>query len=88
MKTKDTKQRYVYFFTYRGDKEPAYTTMAYSVTQAVKQLEKANPTKSIYNYFENNSFEITREPFVPKEKPVVEPKTSYKQLDFKGFIGQ
>jgi len=89
MKIKDPKQRYTYFFRYRGqeDQPPVFVTTAYSVTQAVKQIAEKYPTKPIYNYFENEGFDITRKDFVPKEE-TPEPKKGYQQMDFKGFTDQ
>jgi len=78
------KQRYTYFFYYKGDKSPAFVTRAYTLQQAVKQVQEANPTKPVYTYFDNDGFKITREKFTPK--PKAEPKgKGYKQLDFKSF---
>ena len=70
MKIKNTNQRYTYFFYYRGNREkPAYVTTASSVTQAVKQLQKKYPNRPIYNYFNNEGFDIDRKPYVPKVEP-------------------
>jgi len=87
MKIKDPNQRYIYFFRYVGgnkDDKPVYTTMAYSLVQALKQLHELHKNANIYNYYENNAFDITREPYIPKEKKP-EPKKGYEQLSFKGF---
>jgi len=83
-------QRYTYFFRYRGGKstdKPIYVTTAYSVLQAVKQLQERHPNKSISMYFDNEVFDITRKVYVPK-KPASnsgKSKDKYTQMDFKGF---
>ena len=88
MKTKDPNQRYTYMFRYRGreNEPPVYVTTAYSVTQAVKQLQEKHPTKPIYNYFDNEGFDIKRQPYIPKEEPQPKKQADYKQLGFKNFV--
>jgi hypothetical protein len=86
MANKDPKQRYTYFFSYKGDTKPAYVTTAYSILQAIKQLEEKHPGKQIYNYFDNNGFDVDRKPFVPKVEEPKKKQTEFKQLNFKDFV--
>lgn len=77
------KQRYTYFFIDRASQKIKYATVAYSFTQAVKQIQEKHPNAPIKDYVDNHGFDYDRKPYVPKPEPVEEPKQA--QMSFKDF---
>ncbi len=82
MTSKDPNQRYTYLFLDRISKKVKYATVAYSFTQAVKQIQEKYPNAPIKDYVENHAFDYDRKPYIPKEEP---PKPKQAQMSFKDF---